>query len=460
MAVSTNKLFIIFAVQCLGLGLINLFFSSSTGVDQNIDSHTLLGTTAIKNNEDATTTTILHEGKEENFLPRVLAFVFPQFHKDALNDRLWREGFTDWDNLRNAPETNRLGFKIPRPTELGYYNYSDAEPRRKQGELAEKYGIDGLIFHHYWFYDEAHPGPNLHEPLMNMLKDGYPNVPFALHWCAAKWTVTWNSDVAPDFQFPEPGVLQKQNFPDDEVKIKDHYDWLKQFFHHPNYIKVDGKPLFMLYQKKPGALKVLEKFRELAKLDGFPGLYFAVGLTKPHEHLLEIKDEEIIKSTKRQEGRIFSFNLFDKVVIYPNPSEWSEGRSLEIPSWCAENIDGGGKNKVKRAREIPGIISSFDNTPRRNSEEANLFATGAADEVIGMFRKSLDAALYYEACCFPDVNERLSKDRKDDDRFVLINAMNEWAEGMALEPSDVYGRKFLETIRDTKVAVSKSRCSR
>jgi hypothetical protein len=28
--------------------------------------------------------------------------------------------------------------------------------------------------------------------------------------------------------------------------------------------------------------------------------------------------------------------------------------------------------------------------------------------------------------------------------------MNEWAEGMVLEPSNVYGHRFLETIRDVK----------
>ena len=33
---------------------------------------------------------IVHD--DDNMLPRVLAFVFPQFHQDALNDRLWGEG--------------------------------------------------------------------------------------------------------------------------------------------------------------------------------------------------------------------------------------------------------------------------------------------------------------------------------------------------------------------------------
>ena len=85
------------------------------------------------------------DDEEPNFLPRVLAFVFPQFHRDALNDRLWGDGFSDWDNLRKAPTHNRLGYAIPRPTELGYYNLTDTEPRKQQGELAREYGIPAVV---------------------------------------------------------------------------------------------------------------------------------------------------------------------------------------------------------------------------------------------------------------------------------------------------------------------------
>jgi hypothetical protein len=467
--------------------------SSSSSSSISTDSRILRNQTKKEHNYDDTTTTAAttptatisttttatrpkevdshsHQ-KEENFLPRVLAILFPQFHSDPLNDYLWGKGFTDWENLRNAPSTNRNGYRIPRPTSLlGYYNLTETEPRRTQGELAKAYGIDGFIYHHYWFYDKAHPGPTLHAPLVNMLKDGHPDVPFALHWCAVKWTNTWSGNVGPDFVFKgEGGVLQKQYFPTEmkDPNITDHYNWLKQFFHHPNYIKVDGdKPLFMLYQKKPGAMVVLKRLRELAIEDGFGGLYFTVGLTKPHEHLMQNVEVEpkLSNRMKAEVERVLGFNLYNKLVSYPNPSEWAANRSLEIPDWCTNNNnDSSGSNTMKvysRPRDIAGIISSFDNTPRRSYEEANLFATGDPDEIVERFRKSLHSALYYEACCFPDQNLRMAKKKEEDDRFVLINAMNEWAEGMALEPSDVYGSKFLEAIRDTKRSLSKRRCSR
>jgi Glycosyltransferase WbsX len=85
--------------------------------------------------------------------------------------------------------------------------------------------LDGFVYHHNWFYDADHPGPNLHAPLEALLLDGEPNVPFALHWCASKWTSTWNGMIRSNFHFPEPGVLQKQFFPTDrdDPAIAIHY---------------------------------------------------------------------------------------------------------------------------------------------------------------------------------------------------------------------------------------------
>jgi len=138
---------------------------------------------------------------------------------------------------------------------------------------------------------------------------------------------------------------------------------------------------------------------------------------------------------------------------------WNEKRSLEVPDWCL----GGGTAEgsgIKRVRDIAGIISSFDNTPRRNYEEANLWSFDPPEVVVERFRKSLHSATYYEACYFPkEMKTRQMKRKEDDDRLIVINAMNEWAEGMALELSDVYGRKFLEAIRDVKTDILQHKCN-
>jgi hypothetical protein len=116
-------------------------------------------------------------------IPYIWVIYFPQYHPDPLNDKNWGVNFTDWVSLQKSPTQNRLGFDIPRPLGGTYYDLRDEQPRQLQGELADRYGVDGFIYHHYWFYDRSHPGPNLAAPLLNMLKDGHPNIPFLLNWC-------------------------------------------------------------------------------------------------------------------------------------------------------------------------------------------------------------------------------------------------------------------------------------
>jgi hypothetical protein len=56
------------------------------------------------------------------------------------------------------------------------------------------------------------------------------------------------------------------------------------------------------------------------------------------------------------------------------------------------------------------------------------------------------------------VNNDDNNKNDDDDQFVVINAWNEWGEGMALEPSDIYGHGFLDIIKEVKAELVNGGC--
>jgi len=184
------------------------------------------------------------------------------------------------------------------------------------------------------------------------------------------------------------------------------------------------------------------------------------------------------------EFKKWAYNPFNQTMTYPYPLRQLT-KPYEVPKWCTKRgqsirDDVNDDDNTNSTTSIPlppqdhpeiiGVITNFDNTPRRNFEESKIWGGGdpvngwSPEEALERFSKSYEATLYYQKCCVirPDASMEAPISQKSfksgDDRFVAINSWNEWAEGMAIEPSNAYGYRWLETIQSVQERVKSKSC--
>ena len=347
--------------------------------------------------------------------PKVFAFYFPQFHADPLNSALWGPNYTDWDRVRQV-STNRKLDPVVTPSELGYYDLMGPEVRRQQAALARRYGVDGFIYHHYWFYSDA--APVLAGPLQQLLLDGEPNIRFAFHWANVNWTQTWNGVARGAHR---KRLLFEQFFAGSEADLREHYAFLRPFFHHCNYIRVQGAPLFLIMQTTgahaDAVARVALGLVRLAMLDGFPGLHI------PTTH----SNRQMLRHVVPTAALPFS-----GVFYFPQPQ--FQTRTLVLPPF-----DGPGLCNKSTLPVYYSTYTEFDNSPRRELKSAQIIRRSPKE-----LEHDLVLLLMYSKCCVSDSARAGGAD------FVLLNAWNEWGEGMVLEPSVQRGYSFLEAVLRAK----------
>lgn len=78
-------------------------------------------------------------------------------------------------------------------------------------------------------------------------------------------------------------MICKQEYLGDEDYIM-HFNYYLKAFKDPRYIKVDGKPFFLLYDAKalPDSHHFFDLWNKLARDNGFPGIHF-VGLNEAND---------------------------------------------------------------------------------------------------------------------------------------------------------------------------------
>lgn len=347
--------------------------------------------------------------------PRLLAFYLPQFHPIPENDLWWGRGFTEWTNVVKAKALFRGHHQPHLPSDLGFYDLRVPEVRQAQADMAHRYGIDAFCYYHYWFNGRR----LLNRPFDEVLTSGRPNFPFCLCWANENWTRTWDGT--------EREVLMQQRYSVDDDRA--HFDHLLTAFQDSRYLRIDGKPLFLVYRTEllPDAARTAEVWRERASAAGVGELYLA-----RVENFVAHTDPKTIGFDASVEfapdWRVLPAAMFRR-------SRWDLWVKMQYKLWRIPRVYSYealmrrmmAKPQVSYKR-FRTVTPRWDNSPRRASEGAIFH--GSTPE---LYERWLRATIQETTDTF-----------QGDERLVFVNAWNEWAEGCHLEPDQLWGRAFLE----------------
>lgn len=340
--------------------------------------------------------------------PRVIAFYLPQYHPFAENNEWWGDGFTEWTNV-SAARPYFSGHEQPRlPADLGFYDLRVPSVQHKQVELARLYGVSAFCYYYYWFSGktlmtlpiERHVEHDLH-------------LDFCLCWANENWSRRWDgsdSDV----------LIAQRHSEDNDAEF---LESCLHFFRSKRYVRIDGKPLLLVYRISllANPTSTINRWREIALEHGFEGLHVCMvesfGLTNPYDfgcdsscqfppHGLNASDisHEVPSLAPGFKGKIYNYEDVVAAEIARPRSEHIQFRSA-MPSW--------------------------DNTSRKGTS-GNVFR-GSTPALFEAWLTHIAA----EAMQAPD----------DGSQIVFINAWNEWAEGAHLEPDRRNGHAYLRAVR-------------
>ncbi len=343
---------------------------------------------------------------------KAIAFYLPQFHTIPENDVWWGEGFVEWVNTKKG-EPKFSGHYQPRTPhkDIGYYDLSDINTMANQAKLAKQHGIYGFCFYYYWFSGKR----LLEKPVDMLLEHPEIDINFCLCWANENWTRAWDGQ--------NKDVLIKQDYSQNDMEsfIVD----IEKYISDSRYIRINGKPLIIVYNPGhiPDCKELFLAWRKFAKekLES-DILIYTCQTSNNTAKLLKIE------------------NYIDGEIQFPPHNMWYESIGVR-------GIDVGGKEcyiydyeklvdiivKEEQSKSDKPLYQTcmmgWDNSARRK--------TGFTC-FVNFSLKSYYAWLNYMS----------TKARKlfcEDERFIFINAWNEWAEGTYLDPDEKYGYSNINT---------------
>ena len=356
----------------------------------------------------------------------VAAFVWPSYTGDEPRARIfWEEGYGEWQTVKKMTPKFE-GHKWPRKPLWGYVNEADPYVMEMEIEAAVSHGVNVFIYDWYW-YDNK---PFLEQCLDNGFLKARNNhkMKFYLMWANHTADTMWDKRNS-DLRIPIwNGAVDRKTF--DYLVDRT----IEKYFSHPSYYKIDGKPVYMLFDIPnfvsglggvKEAKRAIEYFRERTVKAGFPGLELQVSVKTAKGYLDKKLDEsttvlQFINEAGFDGGALYQFrDLTYTNRPYPELLEDYISKFEEL------------KSKLKFTL-YPHASVGWDSNPRYNIFRDDVCTDNTPENV----QKAFEYVKNY-VDTHPDLRAPL----------ITVNSWNEWTETSYLHPDDLYGYGYLEAIK-------------
>lgn len=287
----------------------------------------------------------------------------------------------------------------------------------KQAELAKEAGISGFCYWHYWFGNKKQI---MNEIIDEVVESKEPDFPFCIGWANESWTnKQWQKNGN------SKSVVEQEY--GGKADYEEHFIYAQKLFRDSRYIKIDNKPIFLIYRPEFLPDDFCPTWERLAKESGFNGIYF-IGRLKRNVSTKNIETKGIhIFTRDRINCPYMDKGLFNfaKHRIH----SWLMGLSGTAISYKEAIASFVNEKEDSQEKFIPTIIPNWDHSPRTG--KSGFIIYGSNPDIF-----------------FNHAKEVLETASKKKNKLVFLKSWNEWGEGNYMEPDTEFGKQYIKKLAE------------
>lgn len=344
-----------------------------------------------------------------------------------MNNEAWGFGYNDWTLVARSNMRRNCQRRAPAK---GFYDGADLSVHQAQMREVKAYNLGGVGLYHYWFF-------NRHElsHFENSLRLGKISLPWFLIWANESWSRRW---------FGDPTLILELSANPTRGEVEEHCNYLSTCFEDSDYLRIDGKPLFVFYN--------LSHFKDPERVVSWYREFF---LKHGHEVAL---GQFVKNSGDKSLSKLVEWNYFFEPRLFFNFKRSFRGSRSSLMARGLKTVLGS-----RTIEKLHGILDRFQQ--RGDSFDAHsfleYFSSEKRREFVDSFGGGIREVLSPSWNNFPRYGDRFTElqpiSPQDFSKMVtdsspssgaplLINSWNEWSEGAAIEPCHYMGSIYLDEL--------------